>query len=105
MSASGLTVHEANLEEDIITFEGTLKSLPNCGFYILVCLYAFCVCIVLAGFPWILRLRYIMENAASLSEAHTLWASTNNTVRSCRSNNALGLNVSLCVCMCVRVCV
>ena len=38
MSANGLTVHEANLEENEITFD---------------------------GFPWLLRLRYIMENAAS----------------------------------------
>merc|ERR1719198_839664 len=42
MSAAGLTVHEANLEEDQITF---------------------------AGFPWLLRLRYVMENARSAAEA------------------------------------
>ena len=36
MSAEGLTTHEANLEETEITF---------------------------SGFPWLLRLRYIMENA------------------------------------------
>ena len=36
MSAEGITVHEANLEEDEETF---------------------------LGFPWLLRLRYIMENA------------------------------------------
>lgn len=53
MSEHGLSVHEANLEEDEITFD---------------------------GFPWVLRLRYIMENAANLAEARKLWASTNNTV-------------------------
>ena len=42
MSSKGLTVHEANLEEDEITFE---------------------------GFPWVLRLRYIMEYASDISEA------------------------------------
>ncbi len=42
MSAEGLTVHEANLEEDEITFD---------------------------GFPWLLRLRYIMENAHN----NTVW--------------------------------
>lgn len=39
---SGLTVHEANLEENEITF---------------------------SGFPWTLRLRYIMEYASDLQEA------------------------------------
>ena len=53
MSSAGLTVHEANLEEDKITFE---------------------------GFPWIFRLRYIMENAHNLKEARAIWESTNNTV-------------------------
>ncbi len=38
MSANGITVHEANLEENEITFD---------------------------GFAWLLRLRYIMENAAT----------------------------------------
>lgn len=53
MSAAGLTVHEANLEEEAISFE---------------------------GFPWILRLRYIMEFAKDLPTARQLWESTNNTV-------------------------
>lgn len=53
MSAAGVTVHEANLEEQQITFE---------------------------GFPWVLRLRYIMEFARDLSMARELWESTNNTV-------------------------
>lgn len=39
---SGLTVHEANLEENEITFE---------------------------GFPWTLRLRFIMEYASNLHKA------------------------------------
>ena len=38
---SGLTVHEANLEENEISF---------------------------GGFPWTLRLRYIMEYASDLQE-------------------------------------
>ena len=38
---SGLTVHEANLEENEITFD---------------------------GFPWTLRLRYIMEYASDLQQ-------------------------------------
>lgn len=53
MSSRGLTVHEANLESDDITFR---------------------------GFPWSLRLRYIMAHASTLDEALTLWNSTNNTV-------------------------
>eukprot|EP00054_Salpingoeca_dolichothecata_P025806 m.182208 g.182208 ORF g.182208 m.182208 type:complete len:486 (+) comp25474_c0_seq1:957-2414(+) len=53
MSAKGLTVHEANLEENEITF---------------------------SGFPWLLRLRYIMENAVDSTTARALWAATNNTV-------------------------
>eukprot|EP00050_Salpingoeca_kvevrii_P017702 m.67473 g.67473 ORF g.67473 m.67473 type:complete len:503 (-) comp7682_c0_seq2:947-2455(-) len=53
MSEAGLTVHEANLEENEITF---------------------------SGFPWILRLRYIMENAKSTADAKSLWVATNNTV-------------------------
>lgn len=52
-SARGLTVHEANLEEKSETFR---------------------------GFPWIIRLRYIMENAADLATAQQLWSATNNTV-------------------------
>lgn len=53
MSAAGLTLHEANLEEDKISF---------------------------SGFPWVLRLRYIMEFAKDLDTARELWAATNNTV-------------------------
>jgi len=53
MSAAGITVHEANLEEEAISFE---------------------------GFPWVLRLRFIMEYARDLSTARKLWAETNNTV-------------------------
>lgn len=53
MSAAGITVHEGNLEERQISFE---------------------------GFPWVLRLRYIMEFAKDLSTARELWAATNNTV-------------------------
>jgi hypothetical protein len=32
------------------------------------------------GFPWLLRLRYIMENAANTQQAYALWSATNNTV-------------------------
>jgi len=53
MSAKGISVHEANLESDMDSFR---------------------------GFPWLLRLRYIMENAASIDETWTLWENTNNTV-------------------------
>lgn len=53
MSAAGLTVHEANLEENVISF---------------------------SGFPWTIRLRYIMEYAGNLMQAKSLWSSTNNTV-------------------------
>ena len=53
MSAKGLTVHEANLESDRDSFH---------------------------GFPWLLRLRYIMERAATLSEAEAIWRATNNTI-------------------------
>eukprot|EP00013_Stygamoeba_regulata_P016936 CAMPEP_0177672006 /NCGR_PEP_ID=MMETSP0447-20121125/25066_1 /TAXON_ID=0 /ORGANISM="Stygamoeba regulata, Strain BSH-02190019" /LENGTH=521 /DNA_ID=CAMNT_0019179555 /DNA_START=45 /DNA_END=1610 /DNA_ORIENTATION=- len=53
MSSQGVSVHEANLEEDLETF---------------------------SGFPWVLRLRYIMEKARTIDEAQTLWAQTNNTV-------------------------
>ncbi len=53
MSARGLTIHEANLEEEAVTFE---------------------------GFPWVLRLRYIMEYAKDLPTARQLWEATNNTV-------------------------
>ena len=53
MSASGLTLHEANLEEKQISFQ---------------------------GFPWVLRIRFIMEFAKDLASARQLWESTNNTV-------------------------
>lgn len=53
MSAKGLTLHEANLEELQISF---------------------------MGFPWVLRIRFIMEYAQDITSARQLWASTNNTV-------------------------
>ena len=53
MSQEGLTVHEANLESDDITFQ---------------------------GFPWMLRLREVMAKARTLDEAMKLWNSTQNTV-------------------------
>lgn len=53
MSATGLTLHEANLEELQISFE---------------------------GFPWTLRIRFIMEFAKDIASARQLWDSTNNTV-------------------------
>lgn len=54
VSAEGLSVHEANLEEGkFITFD---------------------------GFPWVFRLRYIMENARNLSQALALFNATTNTV-------------------------
>ena len=52
-SAAGVTVHEANLEEKNETFR---------------------------GFPWVLRLRYVMENAQDLRQAMQLWLKTNNTI-------------------------
>jgi hypothetical protein len=54
MSAAGITVHEAGQDSRAETFD---------------------------GFPWITRLRYIMENAHNLAE------------------------VRVCVCVCVCVCV
>lgn len=53
MSAAGLTVHEANLEADQITFR---------------------------GFPWVLRLRHVMAYASNIVEARKIFADTNNTV-------------------------
>jgi hypothetical protein len=53
MSKAGLTVHEANLESKY----NTLK-----------------------GFPWVLRLREVMETASNLDEARKVFESTNNTV-------------------------
>ena len=53
MSSQGLTVHEANLESNDISF---------------------------FGFPWLLRLRYIMSYAKNLQEGVDLWMNTNSTV-------------------------
>mmetsp|Transcript_30109 Transcript_30109/g.50348 ORF Transcript_30109/g.50348 Transcript_30109/m.50348 type:complete len:507 (-) Transcript_30109:12-1532(-) len=53
ISSMGVTVHEANLESDDVTFR---------------------------GFPWVLRHRHIMSHAATLTEAIGLWNTTNNTV-------------------------
>lgn len=53
MSAAGLTTHEANLESNKDSFR---------------------------GFPWLLRLRYVMEESATLAEAKAAWLRTNNTV-------------------------
>lgn len=53
MSSRGLTVHEAGLDNK----EETLN-----------------------GFAWVLRLRYLMETAATMEEAHKQWGATKNTV-------------------------
>ena len=53
MSSQGITVHEANLESNDITFR---------------------------GFPWVLRLRHVMAYASNIDEALQIWSSTNNTV-------------------------
>lgn len=53
MSANGITVHEANLESNDITF---------------------------SGFPWVLRLRHVMAYAKNIDEALAIWSSTNSTV-------------------------
>lgn len=53
ISSQGITVHEANLESNDITFR---------------------------GFPWITRLRHVMAHAKNLDEALNIWTSTNNTV-------------------------
>lgn len=53
MSAKGLSVHEANLESNDITFR---------------------------GFPWVLRLRHIMAYSSNIQEALGIWNSTGNTV-------------------------
>lgn len=60
ISSQGLTVHEANLESNDITFR---------------------------GFPWILRLRHVMTKARNLQQAVDVWMSTNNTVG---FNHAIG---------------
>jgi hypothetical protein len=53
MSSAGISVHEANLESNRDSFK---------------------------GFPWLIRLRYIMENAKNIEESKTLWDATKNTV-------------------------
>lgn len=53
MSSKGLTVHEANLESKLDTFQ---------------------------GFPWVLRLRHVMAYSNNLDEAMDIFATTNNTV-------------------------
>ena len=53
VSSKGISVHEANLEEDEISFY---------------------------GMPWVLRLRYIMEKSDSLDSALSLWDDEHNTV-------------------------
>ncbi|CAE7540161.1 unnamed protein product, partial [Symbiodinium microadriaticum] len=55
MSATGMSVHEANLESKLDTFR---------------------------GFPWILRLRHVMAHSlsGSIEEATSIWKATNNTV-------------------------
>lgn len=53
ISSQGLTVHEANLESNDITYR---------------------------GFPWVLRLRHVMTNAKNIDEALAVWRSTNSTV-------------------------
>lgn len=53
LSSQGLTVHEANLESNDITWR---------------------------GFPWILRLREVMSKASNIEEGLKIWQATNNTV-------------------------
>ena len=53
MSSQGITVHEANLESNDITWR---------------------------GFPWILRLREVMAKASTIEEGLAIWEATNNTV-------------------------
>jgi hypothetical protein len=53
MSSQGISVHEANLESDDITFR---------------------------GFPWVLRLRHVMAKASNIQEAMSVWNATGNTV-------------------------
>lgn len=53
MSAKGLSVHEANLESNDITFR---------------------------GFPWVIRLRHVMAYSSNIQEALTIWNNTGNTV-------------------------
>jgi hypothetical protein len=60
MSSKGITVHEANLESNDITFR---------------------------GFPWVLRLRHVMSLASNLEEGITVFNTTNSTVG---FNHAIG---------------
>ena len=53
MSAAGITVHEANLESNDVTFN---------------------------GYGWILRMREVMTHSTDLKEALTLWNNTGNTI-------------------------
>ena len=53
LSDHGLSVHEANLESNDISF---------------------------SGFPWLLRLRHIMAYSEDLQTAMALWKESNNTV-------------------------
>ena len=53
ISAAGVTTHEANLESNKDTFK---------------------------GFPWLLRLRHLLESVDDLAGAKALWANTSNTV-------------------------
>lgn len=53
LSSKGLSVHEANLESNDITFR---------------------------GFPWVLRLRHVMAHASNIDEALSVWNATGNTV-------------------------
>jgi len=53
MSSQGLSVHEANLESNSISFR---------------------------GFPWVLRLRHVMAYASNINEALSVWNATTNTV-------------------------
>jgi hypothetical protein len=53
ISAAGITTHEANLESNRDTFK---------------------------GFPWLLRLRRVLEGSSNLEEAQELWRNTSNTV-------------------------
>jgi len=53
MNNQGVTIGEANLEVNEETF---------------------------LGFPWVLRIRYVLEHSRNLVEAWALWEHTNNTV-------------------------
>ena len=53
MSSAGLTVHEAGLESNDVSYR---------------------------GFPWVIRLREVMSQAHNLDEALAVWNSTTNTI-------------------------